>query len=283
MSMFAPVRFFRANTVLGMCRRWLAIPRHTDSFEHCHATPSMYTLSTAPELVDYKRYEAKARGMFGLKASFLSPKDFNYELPSKGVPEFAFVGRSNVGKSTLISALLGDKSGKLVRTSKEPGCTRSVNYFSLAKGKDPTAAQCFLVDLPGYGFAKVSKEDRESWVNMIEGYVFGRDFSVLRRVYVLVDGRLPLKQPDAEMIHDLGKAGVPFQVVVTKADQAKQLEEKTLSDVFQVLSRFSHPNAVPHVHVVSAKKGTGVRDLQNSIMCVVLGDDTEEEAEGEEE
>jgi len=230
----------------------------------------MYTLSVSPDEVDYRKWASKARALFGSRASFMSPADFGYELPSGGVPEFAFIGRSNVGKSTLISALLNDRGGKLVRTSKEPGCTRSVNFFALAKSKSNTSPQCFLVDLPGYGFAKVSKEERDNWVKLIEGYIFAREFSVLRRVYVLVDSRLPLKQSDAEMIQDLGRAGVPFQVVITKADKpASPALEECLSDVFVELSRFTHPNAVPHVHVVSAKKGHGIQDLQNSIMSIM--------------
>lgn len=244
--------------------------RHSEFFEECPATESMYTLSMDPGSVDYSKHAADAQRIFSLQPRFVSPKELGYEMPHLGVPEFAFIGRSNVGKSTLISTLLGSGGSKLVRTSKEPGCTRGVNFFSLTKRGKSQGPVCYLVDLPGYGYAKASKQERAEWGQLIDGYVFAREFSVLRRTYVLIDGRYEAKDTDVGMIHELGRAGVPFQVIVTKADQSKgtQLED-CLASVFAELSCYSHPNAVPHVHVLSAKSGFGTKDLKCSMAAIM--------------
>ena len=107
---------------------------------------------------------------------YITPVEFGYQLPRTNVPEYAFIGRSNVGKSSLVNALLGNS--KLVRVSKSPGCTQSVNYYALEKNKQsPTI---YLVDLPGYGYAKASKTDREAWRTTITGYLHSRMQGTLR-------------------------------------------------------------------------------------------------------
>lgn len=141
-------------------------------------TPTIYTTTELDPNYDLTRHGVAAKSLFSMHPSYVHPADLNYGLPTSGVPEFAFVGRSNVGKSSLIDMLLG--SQKLVRVSKEPGCTRSINYYGLSKEKDGKNHQCYFVDLPGYGFAKKSKEEQQKWTDIIHGYVGSREQSVLR-------------------------------------------------------------------------------------------------------
>lgn len=138
--------------------------------------PSIYTSTPLEPVVDCDKWVGEARKMFGFPAKYCSPVDFHYKYPDKFVPEFAFVGRSNVGKSSLVGALLGNE--KLVRTSKMPGCTRSVNYFAFYKGANSHLT--YMVDLPGYGFAKAAKADKQKWQSFVEGYLRERHQTVLR-------------------------------------------------------------------------------------------------------
>lgn len=152
-----------------------------------HATnvPSIFTCNENTS-VNVMKFDGAAKQLFSHKAVYVSPIQLNYQLPDNSVPEFAFIGRSNVGKSTLIATLLGDP--QLVRTSKLPGCTKNVNYFAfLCPGADVTPKgsnikdhELYLIDLPGYGFAGVSKDIREKWKEMIDGYVMNRSFQILR-------------------------------------------------------------------------------------------------------
>lgn len=122
--------------------------------------PSIYTATPlTPEYPDQSRWKKDTKVLFNYPAKFCIPSEFNYEYPVNNVPEFAFVGRSNVGKSSLISCIL--KDDKLVRISKLPGCTKSVNFFAFVKGKNTHVS--YMVDLPGYGFAKVNKNEKEKW------------------------------------------------------------------------------------------------------------------------
>ncbi len=131
-------------------------------------------------------FAGAASEIFNSRVRYVPPQDFNYSLPTNKVAEFAFIGRSNVGKSSLIGALTGDE--KLVRISREPGCTKSINYFAFVKDgfelydkKNPVNGHMlYLVDLPGYGFAKVSKKSREQWKETIDSFVLNRSFDVLR-------------------------------------------------------------------------------------------------------
>ena len=137
---------------------------------------SIYTSTPLDPIVDCDKWVGEARKMFGYPTKYCTPSDFNYKYPDNHVPEFAFVGRSNVGKSSLVGALLGND--KLVRTSKMPGCTRSVNYFAFFKGKNSHLT--YMVDLPGYGFAKAAKADKLKWQAFVEGYLRERQQTVLR-------------------------------------------------------------------------------------------------------
>jgi len=130
------------------------------------------------------------------------------ELPAPNKPEYAFIGRSNVGKSSLINMLTGQKS--LAKTSAKPGKTQLINHFMINE-------QWYLVDLPGYGYAKVSKGKREDWEKMIRHYLTKRENLVC--IFQLVDGRLSPQANDLEFANKLGEYGVPFVVVVTKTDK----------------------------------------------------------------
>lgn len=137
---------------------------------------SIFTSTPVDPIIELAHWKGSARKIFSLPAKYCLPSEFNYAFPAQHVPEFAFVGRSNVGKSSLIAKLLGDD--KLVRTSKLPGCTRSVNFFAFVKGTNSHVT--YVVDLPGYGFAKAAKDEKAKWKQFIEGYLRDRTQSVLR-------------------------------------------------------------------------------------------------------
>ena len=141
-------------------------------------TNSIYTTTDLDPEYNLSKWSSSAKTLFSMHPSYIHPQEMNYGLPTGGIPEFAFVGRSNVGKSSLIDHLMGNR--KIVRVSKEPGCTRSINYYGLSKDKDGKSYGAYFVDLPGYGFAKKSKEEQTKWTEMIHNYVSSRDQSVLR-------------------------------------------------------------------------------------------------------
>ncbi|MCK4922329.1 MAG: YihA family ribosome biogenesis GTP-binding protein [Bacteroidales bacterium] len=142
------------------------------------------------------------------KAVFIKSSQKNSECPNTKQPEFAFIGRSNVGKSSLINMLTGRKS--LAKTSTTPGKTRLINHFLIEDN-------WYLVDLPGYGYAKVSKKDRERFGLLIEEYILKRESLVC--VFVLIDSRLKPQKIDLEFITWLGEKQVPFNIVFTKSDK----------------------------------------------------------------
>mmetsp|Transcript_29429 Transcript_29429/g.28154 ORF Transcript_29429/g.28154 Transcript_29429/m.28154 type:complete len:302 (-) Transcript_29429:97-1002(-) len=222
--------------------------------------PTIYTATPlTPEYLDISRWQKDAKEIFNYPTKFCVPAEFNYEYPSNNVPEFAFVGRSNVGKSSLISRLV--KDNKLVRISKQPGCTKSVNYFAFIKGKNTHIT--YMVDLPGYGFATTSKTEKQKWQAFIEGYLRGRDQITLRRVYVLIDSRHGLKPLDLEMMKLLDDCILPYQVILTKADAASESEKKhALNSVFEVLMNRPKSSNVPFVHLLSSRSGEGLDHLE---------------------
>jgi GTP-binding protein len=233
---------------------------------------SIFGLESGCSRARVSKFVSKSKQIFGLNARFLSPEMLHYDLPRYGVTEIAFVGRSNVGKSKLIGSLLGGQSkGKnkgLVRVSKKPGKTKMMNFYSLVKSNGRDA--CLFVDLPGYGFAKASKKDQQQWTTMINNYVFGRESSLLKNIYLLVDSRYPIQHSDCDFLHSLVHQNVPFDVILTKADASnvKSIEE-CIDSVFSEMLRHQHvPDA--YVHVVSAKTGEGMDDLKTSIASIVL-------------
>ncbi|UYQ92036.1 ribosome biogenesis GTP-binding protein YihA/YsxC [Chitinophaga horti] len=135
------------------------------------------------------------------------------KCPAPDLPEYAFIGRSNVGKSSLINMLTGRE--KLAKTSGTPGKTQLINHFLINK-------QWYIVDLPGYGFAKVSQSQRRQWSQMIENYL--RKRTNLVNIFVLIDSRHTPQQIDIDFVNQLGEWQVPFSLVFTKADKSTQLE-----------------------------------------------------------
>lgn len=143
-------------------------------------------------------------------AEFVKSSKKLSELPPNDVPEYAFVGRSNVGKSSWINCLCNRR--KLAKTSSTPGKTQLINHFSINK-------KWYLVDLPGYGYAKVSKEKRYVFGQMIKSYLINRDS--LMNVFVLIDGRIPPQDIDLDFIRFLGEEEIPFTILFTKIDKVK--------------------------------------------------------------
>jgi len=201
-----------------------------------------------------------ARKLFARETRFLMGAAAIAGLPEPDLPEVAFAGRSNVGKSSLINALVGQKH--LARASNEPGRTREVNFFVLDE-------RLRLVDLPGYGFAKASRKTVDKFQNLGRAYLRGRPN--LKRVYLLIDARHGLKSVDTEALDALDVAAVSYQVVLTKADKLKPAEVDTLvAGTLKAIAK--RPAAFPEVLATSSEKGTGIPELRLAAMqaCELL-------------
>ena len=195
-----------------------------------------------------------ARVLFARPATFVMGAAKIEQLPAPDLPEIAFAGRSNVGKSSLINGLVG--MHKLARASNEPGRTREVNFFDL-DGK------MRLVDLPGYGWAKASKTTVKKFQDLGRDYLRGR--VTLKRVYLLIDARHGLKSVDKDALDALDNAAVSYQIVLTKADKIKAHERETVREAtLKAISK--RPAAFPAVIVTSAEKGLGMPELRAEIM-----------------
>lgn len=178
-------------------------------------------------------------------------------LPPGDRPEVAFAGRSNVGKSTLINALTGRKG--LARASAEPGRTRELNYFDVGEGA------LYLVDLPGFGYAKVSRSQAKAWMAMTRTFLRGR--AALRRVFLLVDARRGLMDTDREIMDMLDQSAVVYQVVLTKSDKLRVGQADAVCEaVARDLVR--RPASHPVVAVTSAEKGYGLAELRAEIAAL---------------
>jgi GTP-binding protein len=200
-----------------------------------------------------EEYIEAARIMFARPAEFIMGCAKIEQLPPPDLPEVAFAGRSNVGKSSLINALVNMK--KLARASNEPGRTREVNFFKLDD-------RLRLVDLPGYGWAKASKDAVKKFQNLGRAYLQGR--VSLKRVYLLIDARHGLKAVDAEALDALDKSAVSYQVILTKADKIKPAEvEKVVAETLKAISK--RPAAFPRVIATSSEKGTNIPELRAEI------------------
>jgi GTP-binding protein len=198
---------------------------------------------------------ARGEALFRQPCTFVKGVVRIADLPAEERVEAAFAGRSNVGKSSLLNALAGQKS--LARVSVTPGRTRELNFFSLGKER-----QFYLVDMPGYGYAKASKSEVKGWNRLIHDYLKGRQ--QLRRVFLLIDARHGLKDNDREIVTLLDETAVSYQAVLTKADKLKlPALEKTVQQVAAELAK--HPAAHPEIIVTSARTGEGLPKLRAAI------------------
>ncbi len=187
-------------------------------------------------------------------------------LPPEGPPEVAFVGRSNVGKSSLINALTGQS--RLARTSNTPGRTQSLIFFvpDLPEHGD-TLPPIALVDMPGYGYAKAPKSRVESWTRLIHAYLAGR--ASLKRVFVLVDARHGLKAADETLMNELDSAGVAYQIVLTKADKVKPPALAAMSDATEAAIA-KRPAAHPTLIATSSVNNDGLNALRDEITAFAI-------------
>ncbi|MCV9999005.1 ribosome biogenesis GTP-binding protein YihA/YsxC [Pararhizobium sp. YC-54] len=187
-------------------------------------------------------------------------------LPPEGPLEIAFAGRSNVGKSSLINGLVGQKG--LARTSNTPGRTQELNYFvpdgySGQPGDLPPMA---LVDMPGYGYAQAPKEHVDAWTKLVFDYLRGR--STLKRVYVLIDSRHGIKKNDDDVLDLLDKAAVSYQIVLTKTDKIKDpAVPRLISETLEKIKK--RPAAFPEVLATSSEKGIGMEELRDAIRVAI--------------
>jgi GTP-binding protein len=202
---------------------------------------------------------AEAERLFSGRVEFLLSAPQLKLLPEPDVPEIAFCGRSNVGKSSLLNALTGRKA--IARTSVTPGRTQELNFFEVGE-----PAQFRLVDMPGYGFAKAPVKVVERWKQLVRTYLRGR--AMLKRTLVLVDARHGLKSVDLEMMKMLDEAAVGYRLVLTKADKIKANELAAVLAATEAEAR-KHPAAYPQVHATSAEKGMGIADLRAAVLSDV--------------
>lgn len=195
------------------------------------------------------------RWLFAQDCGFVAGAASADALPPAGLPEAAFAGRSNVGKSSLLNALTGRRT--LARTSHTPGRTRQLNFFDLG-------GRLILVDLPGYGYANAAKHEIKGWTRLIHDYLRGRP--TLRRLCLLVDARHGLKDSDREIATMLDETAVPYQVVLTKADKAKGIDATRDAVAAEMAKRPAcHPEAI----ATSSVTGAGIAELRASLAGLV--------------
>jgi len=196
-----------------------------------------------------------ARLLFARPVTFMMGCAKIEQLPDSDVPEVAFAGRSNVGKSSLINALTGQNH--LARASNEPGRTREVNFFVTDGGGGR------LVDLPGYGFAVAGKKTTKTFQNLGRDYLRGR--VNLKRVYLLIDARHGLKAVDTEALDALDLAAVSYQIVLTKADKLRSFSDVEALQAATLKAVSKRPAAFPRVAATSSEKGNGIAELRAEV------------------
>jgi GTP-binding protein len=198
----------------------------------------------------------RARKLFAGPIEFLKSAPELKFLPDPDVPEIAFAGRSNVGKSSLLNALTN--RNKLARTSNTPGRTQELNFFDVGE-----PLQLRLVDMPGYGFADAPKDMVRRWRFLVNDYLRGR--SVLKRALVLVDSRHGLKEVDREVMRMLDDAAVSYHLVLTKSDKVKPSALGALYEATMVEAA-KHPAAHPLIFTTSSETGSGIAELRTAIL-----------------
>jgi GTP-binding protein len=218
-----------------------------------HAPPGRRLTDAVDTLLPDTEAAEAARRLFAQECRFFHAAAAAGALPAESLPEIAFAGRSNVGKSSLINALTG--RSRLARTSNTPGRTRQLNFFDLG-------GRLILVDLPGYGYAEASKNAIRAWTDLMQRYLRRR--ATLRRLCLLIDARHGIKEIDRPLMALLDASGVSFQLVLTKSDKPKAAElSETVAKCEEELA--AHPAAHSEIHLTSARDGSGIAALRATL------------------
>lgn len=230
--------------------------------DHASRRRGLNPLPDQAELYPPRTIEAEpletGRLLFARECRFVAGAADAAALPDDGLPEVAFLGRSNVGKSSLVNALTGRRM--LARTSQTPGRTRQINFFALD-------GRLMLVDLPGYGYAAASKAAIAAWTRLVHRYLQQR--GSLRRVCLLIDARHGIKEPDRPIMKLCDAAGLSFQVVLTKTDELPATARQAIAEgVARELA--THPAAHPEMHLTSAEKRLGIAALRATLAGFAL-------------
>ena len=212
--------------------------------------------------IEQSAREAAAAKLFSGPVDFLLSAPQLQFLPEPLVPEIAFCGRSNVGKSSLLNALTGRRA--IARASVKPGRTQELNFFDVGRPEQAEPVPLFrLVDMPGYGFAKAPLKVVDRWRALVRAYLRGR--VVLKRTLLLIDSRHGLKQVDLDIMRMLDEAAVGYRLVLTKSDK---VSATALADVRLGVEQEArrHSAAYPEIHVTSAEKGMGIEELRQAVL-----------------
>ena len=201
--------------------------------------------------------QAEADKLFSRESEFVAGVAKLEQLPPASLPEIGFVGRSNVGKSSIINALTGRKT--LAKVSVTPGRTRQLNYFNIDN-------KLMLVDMPGYGYAKAPKGEIAQWTRLIKKYLAGRQ--ILQRVCLLVDARHGIKDEDLEFMKLLDETAVSYQIILTKSDKIKPIEKQAVEEATRLRIK-KHPAAHPEVILTSSVTRDGMDVLRLSLAAFV--------------
>ena len=197
------------------------------------------------------------RHLFAQHCHFFYAAQSINQVPDPLGPEIAFAGRSNVGKSSLVNALTGQRA--LARASGQPGRTKQLNFFNLGD-------RLTLVDMPGYGYAQAAKEVKRDWQGLMFDYLRGRPD--LRRVVLLLDSRVPIKDSDEAAMKLLDRAAVTYQLVLTKSDGIKPPALARKLEAVTLMAK-KHPAAYPEVLATSASEGTGIEALRAGLAALL--------------